>query len=114
MEYAPLASALQRLIEKYRREVPSVTPEHVARTFIWFALSSTLFGRAEGTAMFSLLGSLEDISRIGEYSWGEAGLAETYFALDDYTRLGHTSLYCFEFTLEVCSCFCLSFVAFLF
>ena len=85
----------------YEARAPTISPEHIARAFIWFALSSTLLGHAEGTALVSLLGSLEDLEKLKSYAWGEAGLTEMHFALDNYTRLGQTSLYCFEFPLEV-------------
>jgi hypothetical protein len=101
MQYADVGREIEKMMQRYEARNPEILPEHIARSFIWFALSNTLFGHAEGTALFSLLGSLEDLERVDGYSWGEAGLAETYFALDNFTRLGLTSLYCFEFVLEV-------------
>ena len=101
MTFSHVQKNLEEMIRKYNAGDMTVEPEQIARSFMWFGFCSTLFGRAEGTCMFSLLKSLEDLDKAEGYAWGEAGLAETYFALDNYTRLGQTSLYCFEFAIEV-------------
>ena len=57
MQYADVKRELVKMIQMYEAGFPQIRPEHIARTFMWFALCSTLFGHAEGTCRFALLGS---------------------------------------------------------
>ena len=75
--------------------------ERLARAFIWAGLSNTLFVNASSTALSTLLEPLREWDDIAQLSWGEAGLAEMYLALDDVSRGEASSFHCFQMAFEV-------------
>ena len=86
------------------------TSRKLARAVIWAGLSNSIFANSGSAAPFSLLEPLEVWDDIPRLSWGEAGLAELYLALDDASR-GHTASFDgFAFALEV-YCSLLRFIA---
>jgi hypothetical protein len=101
IELNDLEALVLQTFVRYREGDPTISAEQVARSFMWFGLCSTIFANSDTCAYFSLLESLADLDRVNGYSWGEAGLAELYFALDKFSRGAIASLGCFQFPLEV-------------
>ena len=87
--------AHRRNIALYAVSAENATAEQISRALICYGICGTLFPNADSTGCYALLGSLVDLSKVGEINWAAAGLAEIYFSLDKFSKGRSTSHSCF-------------------
>lgn len=76
------------LFENFANQVEGagVAPECIARAFMIYMLSCTLFVGANDMAQLGYLASMVDVNKMGRYNWGGAALATMYRSMCDMSR----------------------------